>query len=232
MNTIAAKISATAALCLTGLVALTSCSPKTVLTVGSGAEGKATFSSEITPTAETIVRRFTGADAALFNKEEIVASLTQAGISVGAVTFPTQSSVSINMTLPKLDGMLEKAVKYSVSGKKISVSLSRESVQAAMAVMPAGMNDYLDLLMAPVFTGETLSAAEYVEVIRSAYGKTLGDELEKSAFILTVRCPSPVTAVTIDKPGAAAKSNGEATFRIPLANLLAMEDPITATAQW
>ena len=98
--------------------------------------------------------------------------------------------------------------------------------------MPASMNDYIDLLMAPAFTGETMTQAEYIDVVRSAYGKTIAAELLKSDFTIAVHCPNTVKQAKIDEPGSSSSAGNEATFRIPLAALLAMEKPIQAKVGW
>lgn len=214
------------------MLLLASCSPRAILTVTNDGAGNAAFDTDMSTTAENVVRRFTGAEANLFDGEEIKASLSRAEIKVDSVTFPKQSSIALALSFPKLDGLLEKSVAFSKTGRSMTISISADSLRAAMGVMPASVNDYLDLLMAPVFTGEKLTQAEYVDVIRSAYGKTLADELEKSAFTLTVRCPEPIKSAKIDASATYAKEGKQAVFRIPLAALLAMEKPLQAKTEW
>lgn len=210
-------------------VALSGCSPRATITVDGK---KAAFDADMTPTAEKTVRRFTGAEGSLYNKEEIRKSLAGGGIKVDSVAFPKPSSISLGLTLPEVDGLLEKAVSCSEKNRTLTLTISGESIHAALALMPRSTNEYLDLLMAPVFSGEKLTTDEYIDIIGAAYGKTLADELEKSEFTLTVRCPSPVTAVRIDTPATCASEGKQAVFRIPLASLLTMERPFSARAEW
>ena len=97
----------------------------------------------------------------------------------------------------------------------MNLVISRESIKKAIEVMPASTGDYLDLLMAPVFTDEKLSAAEYEDIIASAYGKTIVAELRKSGFTLTVRCPSAVHSAKASAPGTATFSGSSAVIKIP-----------------
>lgn len=222
-------LAATAIAAIVFAAVLSGCSPRVTITVDGQ---KAAFDADMTPTAEKTVRRFTGAEGSLFDKDEIRASLVKAGITVDSAAFPKPSSIALALTLSGLDGLLEKAVSCSKTNKTLAVTISGESIHAAMRVMPQSTNDYLDLLMAPVFSGERMTAGEYVDVIASAYGKTLADELEKSEFTLTVRCPASVASAKIDAPATCATEGNQAVYRIPLASLLAMEKPFTARAAW
>ncbi len=234
----------TAALCLFGAAALflsTSCSPSVILTVTEEASGTAHFTAEMTPAAENLVRRFTGNTASaaanpngnqLFDRDKIRLSLAHAGIKTETVTFPGRTGISLGVSFLKLDGLLARAVTVSKEERRIEIRLSPESVNAATAVMPPETADYLALLMAPVFTGEKMDSAEYESVIAAAYGKTLAAELKGSTFTLTVRCPAPVKNIAAGSPAVASSSENTAVFAIPLAELLAMDKPITVLAEW
>lgn len=236
------KPAAWAALGILGTAAFflfASCSPSVILTVKDEAAGTALFTADMSPTAENLVRRFSGtADTAsgsgggFFDKDKITLSLAHAGVKVDSISFPSRTGLAVSLSFLKLDGILSRAVILEKNAGRIELRLSRETVNAAVALMPAETMDYLDLLMAPVFTGETMDPAGYESVVGAAYGKTLAAELKKSAFTLTVRCPSAVKNAAIGKPATAAVTESTAVFTIPLAALLAMEQPITALAEW
>lgn len=210
-------------------VALSGCSPRATITVDGR---KAAFDSDMTPTAEKTVRRFTGADAGLFDRAKITASLEKAGFTVDQVEFPKQSSLSIRASVAGLDGLFAGAVSYAPGGKKLTVTITREALNAAADSLSPDMRDYVELLMAPAFTGETLSESEYLDVIRAAYGNTLAGELEKSRCALSVECPAPPKALVARAPVSAAKAGNRASFAIPLVTLLALEKPIVVSVEW
>ncbi len=220
-------------LCLLGTTAtllFTACSPSVILTVQKEASGTALFTADMSPTAENMVRKFTGNQ--LFDRDKITLSLAHAGIRVDSVEFSSRTGISLALSFLKLDGLPARAVTVAKNENRIEVRLTRESVNAAVAMMPADTRDYLDLLMAPVFTGETMNMIEYESIIAAAYGKTLAAELKKSSFILTIRCPSAVKNAAIGEPATAVATDSTAVFTIPLAALLAMNKPITALAEW
>ena len=210
-------------------IALSGCSPRATITVDGQ---KAAFDSDMTPTAEKTVRRFTGANAELFDRAKIEASLKKSGFAVDRVEFPKQSSLSIRASAPGLDGLFAGAVSYAPGGRKLTVTISRATLAAATDSLSPDMRDYVELLMAPAFTGESLGEAEYLDVIRAAYGNTLADELTKSRCVLNVECPTPPKSLVARAPVAATKSGTRATFAIPLPTLLALETPIVASVEW
>lgn len=220
--------------CLTGIAAMlffTACSPSVILTVRNEGDGTARFSADMSPTAENLVRRFSG-NQNLFDRDKITLSLAHAGIRVDSIEFPSRTGIALGLSFLKLDGLLARAVTVAKDENRIEIRLTRESVNAAVATMPADTRDYLDLLMAPVFTGETMDSAEYESVVAAAYGKTLAAELKKSAFVLTVRCPSAVKNAAAGESATTAVIDDTAVFTIPLAALLAMDRPITVLAEW
>jgi hypothetical protein len=230
MTTTVASLSMAGLLAITAL--LSGCSPSVTLAVSANSANAASFYAEISPTAETLVRRFAGEGTEIFDKAEITKSITKAGLSIDKIEFPKKTGISVALTVPNLNTVLGSAIAVSSTGKRLSFTLSRESLAKAIALMPASTGDYLELLMAPAFTGENLTAAEYESTIAAAYGKTVGAELMTSKLTVKVQCPAPAREARIDTPATSAKAGSEATFTIPLSALLAMEKPIAAQVTW
>jgi len=238
---IAGNLVMTALFVFAMLAVSTGCSPAVVVTIApesastasaTANAGNASFAAEISPTAETIVRRFTGTGTPIFDKAEITKSLTAAGFKINTLDFPGTAGIALSLTVPELDGLLNKSISVTKANKRMNLVISRESIKTAVALMPASTSDYLDLLMAPVFTDETLSAAEYEDTIASAYGKTIVAELRKSFFTLTVRCPAPVRTAKASAGGNATISGNSAVIKIPLSAILTLTEPITASVEW
>jgi hypothetical protein len=222
------------------LILCAACSPALSVTVKPDLSGTATFTAALSPTADSVVRRFSKtetnakptATTPLFDKNKIIVSLAHAGIKTDSVEFPSSSSLNLGVSFPKLDGLLDKAVVLESGKRKLTVTISRLSVLAALALMPPETANYTDLFMAPVFTGEEMDQNEYEATIGAAYGKTLAGELKQSIFTLTVHCPSPVTAAKINAPASATASGSTAVFKIPLSTLLVLGPSLIASAEW
>jgi hypothetical protein len=216
----------------------TSCSPALSITVAADSSGKATFTAGTSAAADAIVRRFTGADSGktsdgpVFDRKKITISLAHAGLKADSVETPSRSSVVIGVSFAKIDGILAKAVTFDPSGRRISVRLTNDILREALTLMPPDTDRYTDLLMAPVFTGETMNATEYEETIAAAYGKTLAGDLSKSVFTLTIHCPATVRKTVATAPAKAEATGSVAVFRIPLSSLLAPSETFGAAAEW
>jgi len=225
-------------LALAALIGFSACSPSVIVTIKPDTSGKAAFNAEMTPTAQTVVRKFTGTNAdrsvesQLFDPESLKASLAQTGFSVDTIKLPVKGGITLGLSFQKLDGLLAQAVSMKPGTNSITVTLSRGSINAAVDLMPSETREYLDLLMAPVFTGEELSTADYEDIIASTYGKTLAGELKDARFTLTIRCPGAVKNAAVTAGCMASKTDSGALFTIPLTTLLSMERPITASASW
>ena len=226
--------------------ALSGCSPAITLKISPSSRDSATFEASLTPTAEALVRKLTdkndagsgadtaqaGAPASLYNREAILVSLGNAGLRADTLEFPGKTGIRLALTLLKSDGFLGNALSVSKEGRKMTVTLSRDTLARALELMPTDTRDYLDLFMAPALTGESMTVPEYRDIIAAAYGKTLASELSASAFILTVKCPAAVTAASVSAPGTVTKASNAAVFRIPLTTLLVLDKPVVAEASW
>ena len=94
------------------LSGFTGCSPAVIVTVApeTSNTGNAAFAAEISPTAETLVRRFTGTGTPIFDKAEITKSLTAAGFKINSLDFPGTAGIALTLTVPELNGLLNKSV--------------------------------------------------------------------------------------------------------------------------
>lgn len=211
----------------------TSCSPQVIITTDKKGQTDAYFSTTLSKTAEKLVRRFTGTEEGLlFDNEKISLSLSLAGLSSHQIEFSSPTSLYLSAIIPKTQNLLSKAIQYSQTSNTLTVAFTPDSVQSAIQVMPYETADFLELLMAPVLTGEKLTEAEYKEIIGATYGKTILKELEDSIFSLTLRCPAKITSIVKPKSGTVDITNNTAVFTIPLIGLLVMEQQISATVKW
>jgi hypothetical protein len=100
--------------------------------------------------------------------------------------------------------------------------------------MPADTAEYLELLMAPVFTGETMSSAEYIELLSSIYGKNIGTEMKNANLFLSLTAPSKITSAQVSDKTAAdvSFSQNTARFVIPMQNLLTLSKDTVFSISW
>lgn len=213
-----------------------SCSPRATITLpaDSTAPTGALFGTAFTPASEALIRKLTGlgansaqtggaagsgnqtgssagnasaASASIFDAPGITASLKTAGLGVQSVTVDG-ASLAVSTLVAKPETLLGGAVSVKPGEKTFKVIVDRKTVNAAIGLMPASTRDYLDLLMAPVFTGDAMTAAEYRDLVGAAYGKTISAEIDAARFTLTVKAPGPVKSAKISPTGGNA-ANGK-----------------------
>lgn len=233
-----------ACLCL-----FTACSP--VLKVAVASDGGITYSVEsaVSPLIEETVRSFTGAqqELPLFNKSQILQALKTAGLSFVGVEIPSTSSLIVSARIeadspqtapvtslangamcqdmvPQVSGAIGYCHSPEMGERKLVLTISPQVLQQVMAIMPLETAEYLDLLSAPILTGEQLSASEYTDLIAIIYGGSVAKELQAAKVKILVTAPAPVQSATVSHAAGTARTQGpyvEFTLGLPelLSNL-------------
>ena len=101
-------------------------------------------------------------------------------------------------------------------------------MQTLTGLLPQETAEYTEFLMAPLFTGERMSADEYAELIGSMYGKAMRADLETAFFNFDVSLSSAVTRAEIFPSDAGVvRIDGEkAEFQLFLNKFLSNSDKI------
>ena len=224
----------------------TSCSP--VLKVAVAPNGDISYSveSSVAPIIEETVRSFTGAgeDLPLFNETQILQALNTAGLEQVSVKTPSNSSLVISAKIDRVESkpavttnlgsgivcedmvpQIAGAIGYCHSNqagqRKLALTISPNVLQQIMAIMPLETVEYLDLLSAPILTGETMSASEYIDLISVIYGDSVAKELKNAAIKILVTVPSSVQSASVSIPSGKTQVKGEnVEFTLGLPDLL------------
>ena len=224
----------------------TACSP--VLKVAVATDGSITYSveSSVSPLIEDTVRSFTGAgeELPLFNKAQILQDLKSAGLSFVGVETPSTSSLIVSARIEAVSPQTAPVMKLSdgsvcqdmvqqvsgaigyfhsseVGGRKLVLTISPQVLQQVMDIMPLETAEYLDLLSAPILTGEQLSASEYTDLISIVYGGSVAQELESAKVKILVTAPSAVQSASVSHAAGTAHTQGRyVEFTLGLPELL------------
>ena len=74
--------------------------------------------------------------------------------------------------------------------KQISIKVSKKNLLKFYDELPEELQAYLDMFMSPVFTGEEMTDAEYMELISEVYGQELADEFSDATIKIAVESPA------------------------------------------
>lgn len=218
------------------LFSLASCSPSLSVSLSPDGTGAISWKGTLSPSSRTLVQRFTephtGSEGSLFKPEAIRISLALAGITAESVSAPDSASLAVKASIKDVNALPAGCLRFDGKKNAVTLTLSREVLAASLGLMPPETAEYIELLMAPAFTGEALSPAEYRDLIAAAYGKTIASELASSAFTLVLSCPGQLTRVESTAPATVKFSDKTANITIPLADLLTLEKPVIINAAW
>ena len=128
-----------------------------------------------------------------------------------------------------------KAANFiTCTSKSLTVILSPDTVTQLTALLPDDSRNYLDLFMAPIFTGESMDAAEYRDLIAAVYGEELAAELEKSAVQMSLAPPAgcKISSASLSETGRSRTSANKAVFSVPLLEFLTLRNAKTFSITW
>ena len=221
------------------LVCLSACAPSLKLAVSENGAAGIAFSSNFSPLGASLIRRFTGVESGtteLFDRQAVAAGLRDAGISPETLSFPEDSGISFSGTVQEPETLPGNLFIRDRQNRAITMTISPESVNAFVDLLPPDTRDLLDLFMAPVFTGEILDREEYLEILAAAYGEKAAAEVASSVCTIHIRTPETVSSLRVDSSEHdmihITKEGKTATAVLPLDILLTLRTPVTLTAAW
>lgn len=220
---------------------LTACSPSLVVNATPNTSAQIAFSTNLSPLGLSLIRRFLGGgnsanteSISLYNKEDVFSSLEKAGISIQTLDTPGGKDLVFTGKAARLDSM--SGGIFTAEKAQMMINLSPKSINAVINQLPPETADLLDLLMAPVFTGEELSRAEYLEIIAAAYGDTVAESIAESVCTICITVPAEIISAKVSS-GANTRiqvihTGKIATISIPLDLLLTLTDTTTISIDW
>ena len=161
----------------------------------------------------------------VFNIKELKEALIQSGIAVKEMTVKGAMGLRLTCTVPHDHELLKDLINYDKKGRKAVLRISPENIASFLEMLPQESRDFIDMLMAPLFTGDKIPPTEYEELIGAAYGKKIAAELCSSQFVLTVDVPYKVQTAHITPIGTVSiqtktENTSRVLIRIPLLELL------------
>ena len=171
---------------------LCSCSSSLLIKFGEegliGFEYSALCGKELTATISSISGG--GEGQPVFETERIKEALEKAKFSKIKVTSPEKNTLNLSAEVSKNaeNSILKSQIFEKTStDKDITLTFSTKSLQSLYSVLPDDFQSYIDLFMAPSFTGEVMSDSEYLDLVATVYGKPLAAELENAVLTVTLQ---------------------------------------------
>ena len=220
---------------LLAFLVFTGCSPNLNVKVASDNTVSMQF---VSLTGEELTKTFTaltGQQVGQIDTSSTKKAMREAGLTPIAIT-QTGPDLQLTTGPDSIDSILSdcpgtNTATFAINstpanGTSFSLTLSPAVAQYIVSLLPEETASYSELLMAPLFTGEIMSADEYTELIAAVYGQQLADELASSWFSLYLEMPGSVTSVSLPASLKAnsVKNGNLANIFIPLSSLLTLSD--------
>ncbi len=228
---------------LVALLGLASCSSKVNLTArtdgGTDVEFNTSFGKVLADTIKSISSTMGNSKSAeFFSAPAMQKALKDSDFTNVKVSTPNETSMNMSGSLPTADkqthatGTLRAADFVSCTSNSMVLKLSPKNLKAFAGGLPQSTKNYLDLFMAPVFTGESMSREDYKMLIASIYGENIANELDKSSISINMAPPKGKTIKTASIPKNGSKSADKATFSIPLLDFLTLNSEQNYNIKW
>ncbi|MDR1400239.1 MAG: hypothetical protein LBJ41_09980 [Treponema sp.] len=219
-----------------------SCSAQINGSLNVDASADVTLRAALEPRIATLIRALSrvsgGTGTQIIDGPSIGRSMAVApGIKAVSFTNVNSSTIEGTISLYRVDEFLAipsrvvttRFITYEQSGAggQITIHLDRSSGPQIIPLISRDIVDYLTALMAPVVTGETLSRADYLDLVSNIYGKPVADEMAAARIRASIAFPGTVIAI---KGGVAVDNRAE--FDIPLLDLLVLERDLDYQVNW
>ncbi|MCQ2613774.1 MAG: hypothetical protein MJ183_09270 [Treponemataceae bacterium] len=229
------------ALCLAG------CSPALKISVNNTADVSVNFSEKSSAVLESVLVSVAGLaqgeplvtrDIAVENMRGVgfeVTDYSQTGNDIALETKKKNLRDNPEL-LQKAVGLYTQTVRNSKENLCI-VTFSPQFFSSVFRMMNEETQGYIDLLMAPSFTGEEMTPEEYIDLLAVVYGNSLADAAEKSTFDLILQTDGKITASVMPEGSSATASvsgiSAQAVkFTIPLAEFLTNTGTASYSVSW
>ena len=215
---------------LTGLILFFSCTTNGSIVLANDDSGSFVLDSKMSANLYKTMIAFGDIDESenVFSSDLVKTFFTQAGLTLSSVIIENPREISFSGHSPDIKNVLNaKSQPITITergAKKVfTLLLNDETMLAFISLLNEDSLMYLDLLQAPLFTREEMSAEEYEEFIAALYGQKLSNDLKDSYVTLDINIPKATTEASVYPKNLAKieKSYKKITFNIKLSELLA-----------
>ncbi len=202
-----------------------SCSPSLSLSLKN--DDSIDFEIDITNT-ESFFANFSAfmdfTEENIYDKEILASNLEEIGFSNINLETGKNADLKVIAQLKNIS-QLEKENPLSSlfikNENSFEIQIDPEKMLSVLETIPE-VTDYLDLLMAPIYTGEQISEPEYLELFASVYGDSFAQDFEKTNFNISVQTLLTIKDIEISNSHLFGVNfeNKTANIQIPLYKLL------------
>jgi len=224
-------------LCLAAFLTI-SCAARIDGSLAADSSAALSVSMSMEPRMTALIRTLAavgGQTGPVLDGPSIARSMSAApGVASASLRNTTPSAVEGQVRISRIgdflsatDGRSFIAFEQGQSGGRCGININRENGPVVLELLSSEISGYLNALMAPIATGESLSKTEYLELVASFYNRAISDEIAGSRIRASLEFPGTVSSVR-----GGTFSGRRAEFDIPLVDLLVLETPLRYEVNW
>jgi hypothetical protein len=163
-----------------------------------------------------------------YDKEILSSNLQSIGFSDINLEIGKNADLKLFAQLNNFSQLKEENPITSLFIKKqdsFEISINPDNLIEVLETIPE-ITDYLDLLMAPVYTGEEITEQEYLELFATVYGESFAKDFENTNFVVKINVLDKIKNIETAKDNIASVNfeGNVANIKIPLYKLLCNQD--------
>ena len=164
-----------------------------------------------------------------YDKEFLSLNLEELGFSNINLETGKNADLKLSAQLKNFSQLEEENPITSLFTKNensFEISINPDNLIDILETLPEA-TDYLDLLMAPVYTGEELTEQEYLELFATVYGESFAKDFENTNFVLQINVLNKIKNIETAKDNIASVNfeGNVANIKIPVYKLLCNQNP-------
>ncbi|MGP1438659.1 MAG: hypothetical protein ACTTKH_06265, partial [Treponema sp.] len=164
-----------------------SCTPKANIKITNSNEAFLSIDMASSKATKKLLKSLANfsSDSVFSDREEDISNIkTEDGIEI--IKLKKTSSLDFTATLKFSNSSKLLSSMFSFNKNKLNILLNRNIINSFFSNMLEEDAEYLDLLMAPSLQNIDMKDEEYINLIASAYGNTVANELKNSNLILSI----------------------------------------------
>lgn len=178
----------------------------------------------------------------IFSQKEIEEAVKGGDLNDCSVKVNSNDSVSITgiisapakQKMVSDEGGLKIANFINCGARNLTLIFSPSLIQTVVNTLPEDEKQLTEILMAPVLTGDEMSAEDYVDLISVIFGNATSEALSSAVFEITMIAPgNKVVTKTSLSDAKDVKTKGDSvSFTIPVVDLLTLSEVKTYSIAW
>ena len=167
-------------------VCFTACSEKIGVKHNADNSILLTIDSKSSKKLDTLIKNLSGTEK-IFDEKEIKNEIMQRNGEKVNVKAGNGASIEMEITFSGSEkDSLSPLFSESNGGKSFTLTLSKDTINQFLSLLPSETQEYTELLLAPVFSGEKMRKDEYIQLLSAVYGEEIAKEMQGAKLEFSV----------------------------------------------